>query len=218
MQGVKFDEKGLVTAVAQDRSTGEIRMVAWMNQEALTKTLETGEATFFSRSRQSLWVKGATSGNRLAVSSVHVDCDGDTLLLLVEPEGPSCHTGRPSCFFRTLGNAGPSEPGPSALPYLFELEDVIRERQSAKAEKSYTRSLFDGGAPKINAKIAEEAGELTRAIDGESDERVASEAADVLYHVLVGLRHRGVELRQVVGALLARSHQSGLAEKASRKA
>jgi phosphoribosyl-ATP pyrophosphohydrolase/phosphoribosyl-AMP cyclohydrolase len=217
MQGVKFDANGLVTAVAQDRSSGEIRMVAWMNQEALTKTLETGEATFFSRSRNELWMKGSTSGNRLAVSSVHVDCDGDTLLLLVEPAGPSCHTGRPSCFFRTLGSDGPGEPGPSALPYLFELEAVIGERKSATAAKSYTRSLFDGGAPQINAKIAEEAGELTRAIAGESDERVASEAADVLYHVLVGLKHRGVELRQVVEALLARSHQSGHAEKAARK-
>ena len=103
MQGLKFDADGLMTAVAQDRATGEVRMVAWMNAEALEKTLTVGLATFYSRSRQKLWVKGETSNHRLRVASVVADCDGDTLLLLVDPEGPSCHTGRPNCFFRPLG-------------------------------------------------------------------------------------------------------------------
>jgi phosphoribosyl-ATP pyrophosphohydrolase/phosphoribosyl-AMP cyclohydrolase len=214
---ITFDSNGLVTAIAQDRATGEVRMVAWMNAEALARTLATGLATFFSRSRQKLWVKGETSGHRLRVRSVLADCDADTLLLLVEPEGPSCHTGRPTCFFRLVTPEGMAEPGRSALPYLFELEETIAERASAAAEKSYTRALLDGGAAKINAKLEEEASELARAIAGESDERVASEAADVLYHVLVGLRLRGVPLRSVVETLLARSARSGLAEKAARQ-
>ena len=191
-------------------------MVAWMNAEALDQTLATGLATFYSRSRQKLWVKGETSGHRLKVVSVLADCDADTLLLLVEPEGVSCHTGRPTCFFRSLGPEGIGEPGRPALPYLFELEETIAERASATAAKSYTRSLLEGGAAKVNAKLEEEAGELAQAILGESEERVASEAADVLYHLMVGLRLRGVPLRAVVEKLVQRSSQSGHAEKAAR--
>ena len=191
-------------------------MVAWMNAEALDQTLATGLATFFSRSRQKLWVKGETSGHRLRVVSVLADCDADTLLLLVEPEGPSCHTGRPTCFFRTVGPSGIEELGRAALPYLFELEQTIAERTAATATKSYTRSLLDGGAAKVNEKLVEESGELASAIGGESDDRVASEAADVLYHLLVGLRLRGVPLRAVVEKLVQRSSQSGHAEKAAR--
>jgi phosphoribosyl-ATP pyrophosphohydrolase/phosphoribosyl-AMP cyclohydrolase len=217
MQGLKFDAQGLLPAIAQDRATGEIRMVAWMNEEALAKTLETGLATFFSRSRQKLWVKGETSHHRLRVESVIADCDGDTLLLLVDPEGPSCHTGRPNCFFRPLGPSGPEDSEREALPYLFELEAVIAKRQTSSADKSYTRSLLDGGAPKVAAKITEEAQELVAALEGETADRVASEAADVLYHLLVALRLRGVALRDVVGELLRRSSQSGLSEKAARK-
>jgi phosphoribosyl-AMP cyclohydrolase / phosphoribosyl-ATP pyrophosphohydrolase len=218
MQGLKFDAQGLIPAIAQDRATGEIRMLAWMNEEAIAKTLETGLATFYSRSRQRLWVKGETSHHRLRVESVIADCDGDTLLLLVEPEGPSCHTGRPNCFFRPLGSEGPVDSENEALPYLFELESVIQKRQASSSEKSYTRSLLDGGAPEVAAKVTEEARELVEALHGETNDRVASEAADVLYHVLVALRLRGVALSDVVRELIRRSSRSGLAEKASRKA
>jgi phosphoribosyl-ATP pyrophosphohydrolase/phosphoribosyl-AMP cyclohydrolase len=214
--GITFDSQGLVTAIAQDRATGEVRMVAWMNEAALDQTLATGLATFFSRSRGKLWVKGETSGHRLRVAEVVADCDADTLLLLVDPEGASCHTGRPTCFFRRVSAAGIGEPTRVALPYLFELEETIAARAASTAEKSYTRSLLDGGAQKIGAKLTEEADELRRAIEAESDERVASEAADVLYHALVGLRFRGVPLRAVVEKLLARTAQSGHAEKAAR--
>jgi phosphoribosyl-ATP pyrophosphohydrolase/phosphoribosyl-AMP cyclohydrolase len=217
MQGLKFDAQGLITAVAQDRATGEIRMVAWMNAEALEKTLETGLATFYSRSRQKLWVKGETTNHRLRVESIVADCDGDTLLLLVDPEGPSCHTGRPNCFFRPLGASGVTEAESEALPYLFELESVIRKRQQSTADKSYTRSLLEGGVPKVTAKISEEARELVEAVSGETNERVASEAADVLYHVLVALKLREVSLRDVVRELVKRSSRSGHAEKAARK-
>jgi phosphoribosyl-ATP pyrophosphohydrolase/phosphoribosyl-AMP cyclohydrolase len=215
---IKYDAAGLVTAVVQDRLTGEIRMVAWMNAEAVAETLRTGHATFFSRSRGKLWVKGETSGHRLHVAEVVADCDGDTLLLLVDPEGPSCHTGKDNCFFQPVreGGENQAEVAPVA-PHLLELERVIKQRQASTGDKSYTRHLLDGGADKVNSKILEESNELARAISGESDERVASEAADVLYHVLVGLRLRGIELRQVIEVLAARSGQSGHAEKAARK-
>jgi phosphoribosyl-ATP pyrophosphohydrolase/phosphoribosyl-AMP cyclohydrolase len=213
-----FDSRtGLIPAIAQDRLTGEIRMVAWMNQEALTRTLETGKATFFSRSRQALWEKGESSGHSLRVQRVAADCDADVLLLLVDPEGPSCHTGRPNCFFHEAQSADELVEQPSeATPFLSELEALIRARSESTAEKSYTRSLLDGGPPKIGAKLREEADELARAIADESDEHVASEAADLVFHALVGLRARGVPLRAVLDKLASRMGQSGHAEKASR--
>lgn len=217
VETLKFDDRGLIVAIAQDRLTGEIRMVAWMNREAVEQTLRTGKATFYSRSRQALWVKGESSGHVLHVASVALDCDADTLLLSVDAEGPSCHTGRPTCFFRRLEPSGSASDLPSeAAPFLYELEQVIRQRQQSTGEKSYTRSLLDGGPSKIGGKLREEAGELAVALAEESDDRVASEAADLLFHMLVGLRLRGVELRQVVEVLARRSGVSGHAEKASR--
>ena len=215
---LQFNEQGLIPAVAQDRFDGQVRMFAWMTREALEQTLETGIATFFSRSRGKLWVKGESSGNVLRVHSVTADCDADVLLLLVEPAGPSCHTGRPSCFFKRVGPGGSlTDESFEATPFIGELERTIRERQLSTAEKSYTRSLLDGGVAKINAKIGEEAGELTEALASESDERVLSEASDLLFHVLVGLRVRGLSFAQVAAALASRTGQSGHAEKASRK-
>lgn len=193
-------------------------MVAWMNQEALRRTLESGRATFYSRSRATLWEKGETSGNGLEVVSVIADCDADTLLVLADPEGPSCHTGRPSCFFRRVLPDGSLEDMPEeAEPFLSALEGVIRQRQASPADQSYTRSLLDGGAGKIGSKIREESEELARAIAEESDERVAAEAGDLIYHLLVGLRLRGVELRSVLAVLAERAGTSGHTEKASRK-
>lgn len=215
---LKFNEQGLIPAIAQDRFDGQIRMVAWMSQEALERTLETGNATFFSRSRGSLWVKGETSGHTLRVHSVTADCDADTLLLMVEPAGPSCHTGRPSCFFRGVGANGALEDRPYETTAFFgELERTIRERQASTAEKSYTRSLLDGGVEKIGRKITEEAGEVVAALQSESDDRVLSEAADLVFHLLVGLRARGLDWRGVAEKLSARTTQSGHQEKASRK-
>ena len=217
MSGVQFDEHGLVVAVAQDRLTGQVRMVAWMNREALERTLSTARATFYSRSRGRLWEKGETSGHRLDVIEVHADCDGDTLLLLVDPAGPSCHTGRPACFFRRIDAQGKLfEEAVEAAPFLQALEGVISARQASTSDKSYTRSLLDGGAERIAAKLREEAAELGEALATESPERVASEAGDVLYHLLVGLRLRGVAVRDVLAALAARSGTSGHAEKAAR--
>jgi phosphoribosyl-ATP pyrophosphohydrolase/phosphoribosyl-AMP cyclohydrolase len=213
---LKYDANGLIAAVAQDHLTGDVLMVAWMDRAAVEATLQSGKATFFSRSRQRQWVKGETSGHWLRVQSVHVDCDADTLLVRVQPDGPSCHTGRPTCFFKDLApNA--QEGAPPAANFLALLENEIRERQlNASGSKSYTRSLLDGGPDKIGGKLREEADELARAIAGESEERVASEAADVLYHLLVGLRSRNVDLAAVLGVLAARSGVSGLVEKARR--
>ena len=215
---LQFNEQGLIPALAQDRFDGQVRMLAWMNREALEQTLHSGLATFFSRSRGKLWVKGESSGNVLRVHSVTADCDADTLLLLVEPAGPSCHTGRPSCFFKRVGPGGTLEDQAfEVTPFIAELERTIQERQGSTAEKSYTRSLLDGGIPKISAKISEEAGELLAALADESDERVLSEASDLLFHVLVALRARGLRFGQVAAALASRTNQSGHAEKASRK-
>jgi phosphoribosyl-ATP pyrophosphohydrolase/phosphoribosyl-AMP cyclohydrolase len=207
---------GLLPAIAQDRLTGQIRMVAYMNREALERTLATGNATFWSRSRQALWTKGETSGHMLRVQSVLCDCDADTVLLLVDPDGPSCHTGRPSCFFRKYEDGEWRDQPVDARPFLHELEAVIESRQKSTAEKSYTRSLLDGGPAKIGSKIREEADELSRAIEGESDDRVLSEAGDLLFHVLVGLRQRGLDVRGVLDVLAKRTGTSGHAEKASR--
>jgi phosphoribosyl-ATP pyrophosphohydrolase/phosphoribosyl-AMP cyclohydrolase len=192
-------------------------MVAWMNAAALRATLETGRATFYSRSRQGLWQKGETSGNVLAVSSVYADCDADTLLLSVDPAGPSCHTGRPACFFRRVDADGNVIDAPrEAAAFLWELEAEIAARSTAQADKSYTRSLLDGGAEKISAKLREEADELGRALMSESDDRVANEAADVVYHLLVGLKLRGVTLRRVIEVLAKRAGVSGHDEKKAR--
>jgi phosphoribosyl-ATP pyrophosphohydrolase/phosphoribosyl-AMP cyclohydrolase len=214
---LKFDERGLLPAVAQDHLTGQVRMVAYMNAEALEQTLASGKATFFSRSRGALWTKGETSGHVLEVVSVVADCDADTLLLSVLPVGPSCHTGRPTCFFRRVGPGGELSDQPTeAAPFLTELGELLEARKASSAEKSYTKSLLAGGPEKIGAKIREEAGELADAIKGESDERVLSETADLLYHAMVGLTQRGLTLRGVIEVLAKRTAQSGHAEKANR--
>lgn len=210
---LKFNDAGLIPAIVQDRLTGEVRMMAWMNQEALDHTLSTRRATFFSRSRNKLWVKGEESGNYLGVSNVLADCDGDTLLVLCDPQGPSCHTGADNCFFQPLDG---TEGGPFK-PMAERLESVLEERKRSTAHQSYTRSLFDGGVEKIGGKIVEESHEVVDALRSEGDDRVASEAADVFYHLLVGLRLRGVSWRQVLEVLAGRFGVGGHVEKASRE-
>jgi phosphoribosyl-AMP cyclohydrolase / phosphoribosyl-ATP pyrophosphohydrolase len=219
---LKFDEHGLITAVVQDRLTGEVRMVAWMNEEAIARTLESGRATFFSRSRQRLWQKGEESGHVLLVSDISADCDRDTLLVSVDPVGPSCHTGQQNCFFTPLERPDPELAQPEfaqpelAQPFMDRLETALEARRTSTGDKSYTRSLLDGGAERIAAKMIEEAGEFSQAIGQESDERVASEAADVVYHLLVGLRLRHVGWRSVLAVLAGRFGLGGHVEKARR--
>jgi phosphoribosyl-ATP pyrophosphohydrolase/phosphoribosyl-AMP cyclohydrolase len=215
---LKYDGQGLVTVVVQDRLTGEIRMLAHASEAALRATLESGEGHFYSRSRQALWRKGETSGHVLRVAEIWADCDADAVIYLVDPDGPSCHTGRTSCFFRVVERSSQirDDAQNHARALLPRLWAELHARKRDTSGRSYTRSLLDAGAAKIGAKIREEADELARAIAGESDERVVSEAADEIYHLLVGLLARGVDLRAVEAELARRFGVSGLAEKASR--
>ncbi|MDQ6915220.1 MAG: bifunctional phosphoribosyl-AMP cyclohydrolase/phosphoribosyl-ATP diphosphatase HisIE [Actinomycetota bacterium] len=193
---VAYDERGLVPVIVQDWRTGEVLTLAWMNAEALARTRETGEMHFWSRSRQELWHKGEASGNVQAVRAIRYDCDGDALLALVEPAGPACHTGERTCFFRGDMDAAPHE----ALPAL---ERIVASRFAERPKGSYTTELFNDPA-RIAEKVREEADEVVRAAADESPERVAEEGADVLYHLLVLLRHRGVEVADLEGALNGR--------------
>jgi phosphoribosyl-ATP pyrophosphohydrolase/phosphoribosyl-AMP cyclohydrolase len=213
---LKFDAQGLVTVVVQDRLTGEIRMLAHADAPALQATLDTGEGHFYSRSRRAPWRKGETSGHVLKVTEVWVDCDADAVLYLVDPNGPSCHTGQATCFFQPLSQSARAPEQPRALPLLPRLWAELESRKQAPVGSSYTRALLDAGVTKIGAKIREEADELARALESESDERVLSEAADELYHLLVGLLARGVQLRDLEAVLAQRQGLSGLAEKAGR--
>ena len=173
-------------AIVQDARDGRVLMLAWMDDEALRLTRETGEAWFWSRSRRQLWKKGETSGNVLAVEEVRDDCDGDALLLRVRPNGPACHTGSLSCF----------------APGLWR---VISERAAERPEGSYTAKLLDDGVGACAQKVGEEAVELVRAALSESDERVVEEAADLVYHLYVLLAARGVELAAVEDELANRA-------------
>ncbi len=184
---IAFDERGLVACVVQDWRTGEVLTVAFMNAESLRLTRETGEMHFFSRSRQELWHKGATSGNTQTVRAIRYDCDGDALLALVEPTGPACHTGERTCFHR--GELEPSAPH-EALPAL---ERTIAQRGATRPQGSYTAKLLTDPAL-AGAKVQEEAEEVVRAAREESGQRVAEEAADVIYHLAVLLRGRGLSL------------------------
>ena len=184
---IAYDERGLVPCVVQDWNSGEVLTVAYMNADALARTRATGEMHFFSRSRGELWHKGQTSGNTQALRAIRYDCDADTLLALVEPAGPACHTGERTCFFR-----GELEP-PAPHEALGALERLLAQRARDRPAGSYTAELLSD-PPRIGEKVREEADEVARAAAGESDERVAEEAADVLYHLAVLLRSRGLDL------------------------
>ena len=193
---IAFDERGLVPCIVQDWCTGEVLTLAYMNQEALRLTRETGELHLYSRSRQELWRKGATSGNTQAVKALRYDCDADAVLALVEPAGPACHTGERTCFFTGQLDAAPHE----ALPGL---ERTLAQRAEDKPAGSYTAALL-ADPPRIGEKVQEEAEEVARAAREEPDARVAEEAADVLYHLAVLLRSRGLSLADAEEVLVGR--------------
>lgn len=201
---IKFDERGLVPAVVQDATTDEVLMVAWMNREALRLTRETGQVHFWSRSRQELWHKGATSGNFMNAREILVDCDGDTLLMTVDPEGPACHTGQRSCFYRNLMGEARDDSSVAAGDILEELFGVIVDRRRNRPPGSYTAELFDLGEDEILKKIGEEAMEVVLAAKGQGDERLISETADLTYHLLVLLAARGLALSDVERELAKR--------------
>jgi phosphoribosyl-ATP pyrophosphohydrolase/phosphoribosyl-AMP cyclohydrolase len=194
---IAYDAQGLVPCVIQDWHSGEVLTLAYMNAEALAATRRTGELHLWSRSRRELWHKGATSGNTQAVRAIRYDCDGDALLALVEPAGPACHTGERTCFHR--GDLEPIAPH-EVLPGL---ERTIAERAANPDAGSYTAQLL-ADPPQVREKVEEEAEEVARAAREESGERVAEEAADVLYHLAVLLRSRGLRLSDAEEVLRAR--------------
>ncbi len=193
---ISFDDAGLVPCVIQDWRTGEVLTLAYMNAQALERTRETGELHLWSRSRGELWHKGATSGHTQAVRALRIDCDGDAVLALVEPAGPACHTGERTCFFRGDMERAPHE----ALP---ELERTVAARRRERPEGSYVVTLLDDAALR-GEKVQEEAEEVTRAAREETDERVAEEAADLLYHLTVLMHSRGLTLADAAEVLLGR--------------
>ena len=195
---------GLLPAVIQDAGSGEVLMLGFMNQEALRRTLGEGRVTFFSRTRESLWTKGETSGNFLEVDAVSVDCDADTLLVTARPTGPVCHRGTRSCF------PGAILPRAARLAFFSELEEILTDRIARSPEGSYTAELFSQGRTRIAQKIGEEGVEVALAAVGDDDAGVVSETADLLYHVLLLLRQRGLSLTAVAAELEMR-HANRLA-------
>lgn len=183
---------GLLPTIVQHHRTGHVLMLGYQDVTALNSTLETGLATFFSRSRQEQWVKGATSGNYLRVLSVEVDCDRDTVLLIADPDGPTCHTGEQTCF---TGEAG---------SFLAELEEVVVARDQERPEGSYTTSLLEGGVRRIAQKVGEEGVETALAAVAQDDSDLIGESADLIYHLLVLLRSRGLGLADVEAELRRR--------------
>lgn len=228
IHNLKFDDRGLITAIVQDHETNEVLMVAYMNDESLARTLQTGETWFWSRSRQELWHKGATSGNTQKVVDLRLDCDGDALLIRVDPKGPACHTGERTCFFRGAQDAPAAANGdrdraePLSLSLvsvaamdlgilLQHLYQLIQERKDQRPEGSYTTYLFNAGLDKILKKVGEESAETIIAAkntgDQEGRKQLSAEISDLLYHLLVLMVEREVSLQDILTELNQRSGQ-----------
>jgi phosphoribosyl-ATP pyrophosphohydrolase/phosphoribosyl-AMP cyclohydrolase len=204
-ENLRFDENGLIPAVVQDAVSKEVLTLAYMNRQSLEKSLETGETWFWSRSRQELWHKGATSGNTQRIVSMRYDCDGDALVVQVVPNGPACHKGDYSCFSDSLMPGGEKpEPSGDRFAILNELEQLIASRESERPEGSYTTYLFDKGVDKILKKVGEEAAEVIIAAKNRSHDELRYEAADLLFHLLVLLREQKLPLDDVLAELQKR--------------
>jgi phosphoribosyl-ATP pyrophosphohydrolase/phosphoribosyl-AMP cyclohydrolase len=205
---LRFDGDGLIPAVAQESSTGEVLMVAWMDRAALEATRRTGLAHYWSRSRQALWQKGESSGHRQHVEGIYADCDRDTLLLLVHQEGVACHTGARTCFFTRIQEKGATEKQPAEVagPAILEVvERVIQSRKVEPAPGSYVSALLAKGEPAICRKVGEESAEVvTAALGGEGDARLVEEVADLWFHTMVLLGGRGIPLRRLFQELARR--------------
>jgi phosphoribosyl-AMP cyclohydrolase / phosphoribosyl-ATP pyrophosphohydrolase len=232
IQDLKFDEHGLIPAIVQDDATNEVLMIAYMNAESMARTLQTGETWFWSRSRQELWRKGATSGHTQQVLDLRVDCDGDALLLRVKPNGPACHTGERTCFFRNTDETGsklkPLAPAPveekrieapispslsvvnlGAMNLGILLQDLytlIGERKDQRPEGSYTSYLFNSGLDKILKKVGEESAETIIAAKNDDRKQLSAEISDLLYHLLVLMAERDVSLEDILNEL---GHRAG---------
>jgi phosphoribosyl-ATP pyrophosphohydrolase/phosphoribosyl-AMP cyclohydrolase len=211
---IKFDEKGLVPAIAQDCHTGAVLMLAYMNREALEKTILSGKAHYFSRSRGKLWLKGETSGHFQHVKGIFYDCDLDTILLKVEQIGPACHTGERSCFYREM--AAPFSEDMADPSILAKVYEVILERKASPSERSYVSSLFSRGRDTVLKKIGEEASELLISGKGGKKEEIVYEMADLLFHSLVLLGEMDIRPEEVYREMKRRFGKPGLEEKEGR--
>ena len=215
---LKFDSNGLIPAIVQDAQDDAVLMTAYMNREALTRTLSTGEVHFWSRSRKSLWRKGETSGNHLRMKEIRLDCDGDALLIRAEAAGPACHTGARSCFYRTAKNgafkrAAKADPRASILDRVY---DVILDRKRSPKAASYVSGLLKSGPDAILKKIGEESGELIIASKNRRRPEIVWEAADLWFHALVLLGHHGIRPSELYRELEKRFGRPGLAPKRGR--
>ena len=200
MSLIKFDEKGLVPVVVQDSTTAEVLMTAWANKEALKLTADSGELTLWSRSRKELWKKGETSGNVMKVVELRIDCDGDTLLAIVDPAGPACHTGKRTCFYRSLwGKENSTE-----ATFLGRLWQYLNKRRSESPEESYTARLLAKGPSRVAQKVGEEGVETAIAAATGDRDGFRYEAADLLYHLLVACISTGVSFKEVLDELMSR--------------
>jgi phosphoribosyl-AMP cyclohydrolase / phosphoribosyl-ATP pyrophosphohydrolase len=197
---ITFDERGLVPVVAQDARTGEVLMQAWANAEALRLTRDTGRAHYWSRSRQALWQKGETSGNAQEVEDVRVDCDADSVLYRVRQMGPACHTGERSCYYRAVADGG-WEDASDPRPMLARLEEIIADRDTERPEGSYTTYLFAAGVDKVLKKLGEEATETVIAAKNGDNAELRGESADLIFHLMVLWRARGLGAGEVWGEL-----------------
>ena len=211
---IRYDEAGLVPAIIQDATTRKVLMMAYMNEESLKRSIETGETWFWSRSRSELWHKGGTSGNTQAITSISYDCDSDTLLVKVVPEGPACHTGATSCFYRDIPLNNQTTEAQKSLAtsltdgerfaVLGELERVIAEREVERPEGAYTTYLFDKGVDKILKKVGEEASETIIAAKNKDNAELRLEVSDLIYHLLVLLQERKLPLNEIMEELSTR--------------
>lgn len=222
IEELKFDANGLIPAVVQDATTREVLTVAYMNEESLGKSLQTRETWFYSRSRQELWHKGTTSGNTQRIVEIKYDCDGDALVVLVEPAGPACHTGAVSCFSENLLERSDDGDSPestlersadqlaslSDFAVMLELEKTIRQREQDMPEGAYTTYLFEKGVDKILKKVGEEAAEVIIAAKNRDPEELKWEAADLLYHLMVLLQEQKLPLKEVLAVLNKRKKPS----------
>lgn len=202
---IRWNEAGLVPAVVQDAVSKEVLMLAYMNRESLAKSLETGETWFWSRSRGQLWHKGATSGHTQRIRSIRCDCDCDTLLVLAEQSGAACHTGKYSCFYNEIGRDGveseAGEPAKDRFRMLAELETIIASRYAERPEGTYTTYLFEKGLDKILKKVGEESAEVIIAAKNRDNDELRSEAADMIFHLMVLLCERGLPFDEIMEEL-----------------
>ncbi|MFB5269657.1 bifunctional phosphoribosyl-AMP cyclohydrolase/phosphoribosyl-ATP diphosphatase HisIE [Paenibacillus enshidis] len=212
LEHIRWDASGLVPAIVQHAATGQVLTLAYMNQESLRLSLETGQTWFWSRSRQELWHKGATSGNTQQIVRMSLDCDGDSLVVQVNPQGPACHTGEETCFYRDIavgtdpGLQRAARSGSGRFAVLAELEAVIAERERTRPEGAYTTYLFDKGVDKILKKVGEEASETLIAAKNKDNDELRLEVSDLIYHLLVLLQERKLPLDDIM-AELNRRHE-----------